>query len=171
MMQIIKAEFDGHTMQFREDGWFNATVAAERFGKRVDHWLANRETDQYITALSELLNTRNSGELIHARKGRNGGTWLHPKLAVAFARWLDVRFAVWCDMQIDGLLRTGYVRITEEERSYWQQMIALEVTDAESKVHASLGSRLMLARKKMLPMIRGERSRLKALMQSSLLLE
>ncbi|WP_281661584.1 KilA-N domain-containing protein [Microvirgula aerodenitrificans] len=171
MMQIIKAEFDGHAMQFREDGWFNATVAAERFGKRVDHWLANRETGQYITALSELLNTRNSGELIHARKGRNGGTWLHPKLAVVFARWLDVRFAVWCDMQIDGLLRTGYVRITEEERSYWQQMIALEVTDAESKVHASLGSRLMLARKKMLPMIRRERSRLKALMQHPLLLE
>ncbi|WP_460746456.1 KilA-N domain-containing protein [Microvirgula curvata] len=98
MMQIIKAESDGHTMQFREDGWFNAMVAAERFGKRVDHWLANRETDQYITALSELLNTRNSGELIHARKGRNGGTWLHPKLAVAFARWLDVRFAVCCPM-------------------------------------------------------------------------
>lgn len=92
-------------------------------------------------------------------------------MAVAFARWLDVRFAVWCDMQIDGLLHTGYVRITEEERSYWQQMIALEVTDAESKVHASLGSRLMLARKKMLPMIRRERSRLKALMQYPLLLE
>lgn len=105
MSKIITADFDGKAMQFREDGWFNATVAAERFGKRLDHWLANRETGQYITALSELLNTRNPGELIHARKGRNGGTWLHPKLAVAFARWLDVRFAVWCDMQIDGLLR------------------------------------------------------------------
>ncbi|WKN20834.1 KilA-N domain-containing protein [Azotobacter vinelandii] len=33
-----------------------------------------------------------------------GGTWLHPKLAVAFARWLDAKFAVWCDMQIDDLL-------------------------------------------------------------------
>jgi hypothetical protein len=27
-------------------------------------------------------------------------------LAVNFARWLDVRFAVWCDMQIDKLLKT-----------------------------------------------------------------
>lgn len=34
-----------------------------------------------------------------------GGTWLHPKLAVFFARWLDVRFAVWCDLHIDALLR------------------------------------------------------------------
>jgi len=35
-----------------------------------------------------------------------GGTWLHPKLAVTFARWLDADFAVWCDLQIDGLIRT-----------------------------------------------------------------
>lgn len=34
-----------------------------------------------------------------------GGTWLHPKLAVMFARWLDAKFAVWCDLQIGALLR------------------------------------------------------------------
>jgi hypothetical protein len=34
-----------------------------------------------------------------------GGTWLHPKLAVVFARWLDIDFAVWCDLHIDALLR------------------------------------------------------------------
>lgn len=34
-----------------------------------------------------------------------GGTWLHPKLAVPFARWLDVDFAVWCDLQIEAILR------------------------------------------------------------------
>jgi hypothetical protein len=39
------------------------------------------------------------------QRGFNGGTWAHPKLAVFFARWLDVRFAVWCDMQIDKRLR------------------------------------------------------------------
>lgn len=34
-----------------------------------------------------------------------GGTWLHPKLAVVFARWLNIDFAVWCDLHIDALLR------------------------------------------------------------------
>ena len=34
-----------------------------------------------------------------------GGTWLHPKLAVFFARWLNVNFAVWADLHIDALLR------------------------------------------------------------------
>ena len=33
-----------------------------------------------------------------------GGTWLHPKLAIHFARWLDPRFAVWCDEQIEQIL-------------------------------------------------------------------
>lgn len=34
-----------------------------------------------------------------------GGTWLHPKLAVMFARWLDAKFAIWCGLQIDAQLR------------------------------------------------------------------
>lgn len=34
--------------------------------------------------------------------GRVGemGTWAHPKLAVFFARWLDVKFAVWCGFML-----------------------------------------------------------------------
>lgn len=46
--------------------------------------------------------------LLKTRRGRyNSGTWMHPKLAVAFARWLSVRFGVWCDTQIDSIIRNG----------------------------------------------------------------
>ncbi|OAM32416.1 hypothetical protein A7P96_02000 [Eikenella sp. NML03-A-027] len=38
------------------------------------------------------------------RGGIEQGTWLHPKLAVHFARWLDPKFAVWCDEQIEQIL-------------------------------------------------------------------
>src|SRR5699024_726548 len=31
--------------------------------------------------------------------------WLHPKLAVKFARWVDTDFEIWCDEQIDELIR------------------------------------------------------------------
>jgi chromosome segregation ATPase len=34
-----------------------------------------------------------------------GGTWLHPKLGIIFARWLSPHFAVWCDEQIADLLQ------------------------------------------------------------------
>lgn len=103
--RIVPFDFQGQAVTFNGDGWINATEAAARFGKRVDHWLANAETQQYIEALAAALNTRDSGVLIRSRRGRNGGTWLHPKLAISFARWLNVDFAVWCDLHIDALLR------------------------------------------------------------------
>ncbi|RQS22443.1 MULTISPECIES: KilA-N domain-containing protein [unclassified Burkholderia] len=70
--------------------WHGASVpAARHFGKRIPHWLENAETQNYMAVLAEALYVRDSGDLIRARRGRDGGTWLHPTLAVAFARWLQ----------------------------------------------------------------------------------
>ena len=101
---IITKTYQDHSIAYQEDGWFNATQAAAKFGKRVDHWLGTKETQEYIAALCEDSNTRKDGYL-KTKRGNNGGTWLHPKLAVMFARWLDVRFSIWCDMQIDDIIR------------------------------------------------------------------
>ncbi|MDD5371254.1 MAG: KilA-N domain-containing protein [Anaerolineaceae bacterium] len=90
---LITVDYQGLAVGFTEDGWFNATKAAERFGKRVDKWLANQETIDYIEALMEVSNTPKKGDLIKTRRGNFGGTWLSPRLAVAFARWLDPK--VW----------------------------------------------------------------------------
>lgn len=52
------------------------------------------------------LNSRDEPiKLTQSQRGSHAGTWAHPKLAVYFARWLDVKFSVWCDMQIDELIR------------------------------------------------------------------
>jgi hypothetical protein len=104
MSQIIHADFNGYDLTFQDDGWFNATAAAERFGKRVDVWLKTQETQDYISALCEISNTTKEWYLKTRRGKHGGGTWLHPKLAVVFARWLDVRFAIWCDAQIEQIL-------------------------------------------------------------------
>lgn len=103
MAKIVKAEFDGSPMQFNDDGWFNATAAAERFGKRPVDWIRLNETNDYMCAVSERLKCEPES-LLNTRKGNAGGTWLHPALAVAFARWLDVRFAVWCAQQIKAII-------------------------------------------------------------------
>jgi hypothetical protein len=87
---------------FRQDGWFNMTKAAQAFGKDLSHFMRSPDTLTYIDALS---NSANNAELTGASKGRYGGTWAHPKLAVFFARWLDVRFAVWCDAMIEDILK------------------------------------------------------------------
>src|SRR5690606_18517006 len=81
----------------RKDGYFNMTKAAKAFGKRLQHFMENRETQDYIREVSQLLNSRNSGDkdAVQVQRGNGNlpqvGTWGHPKLAVFFARWLDVR--------------------------------------------------------------------------------
>jgi hypothetical protein len=100
---------------FREDGWFHMTKAANSFGKRLQDFWDNKDAKQYMQALSETIHA-NQRELFEARAGYNGGTWAHPKLAVFFARWLDVKFAVWCDAMIDDILKgNAEVTITKPE--------------------------------------------------------
>lgn len=169
MQQIISATFDGLETRFTEDGWFDATAAAKHFGKRIDNWLRLAETGDYMRALAKALTTSNVSEFVRSKEGRGGGTWLHPKLAVAFARWCNVDFAVWCDIQIDTLIRDGYVRISEVERSHWKQMLELDAKDQTSLIRASFGSHLMRQRKRDLPSIKAERERLNTLLQPSLL--
>lgn len=103
MVKLIKADFDGHVMQFNDSGWFNATAAADKFGKRPVNWLDLSSTESYMSAMANQLKVDKS-DLLEIKKGRSGGTWLHPKLAVAFARWLSDDFAVWCDLQIDKII-------------------------------------------------------------------
>lgn len=46
--------------------------------------------------------------LVRTKRGspeNGGGTWMHPKLGVVFARWLSSDFAVWCDSQIEEIVK------------------------------------------------------------------
>lgn len=104
---IVILEYKGHPITYQEDGWFNATEAAAKFDRRPGDWLKLPSTDDYLSALCRQLRREKISLLNVIRGGRNrsDGTWLHPKLAIPFARWLDDDFAVWCDFQIDALIR------------------------------------------------------------------
>lgn len=104
MSNIIKYDFEGQLYSFNLDGWFNATEAATRFGREPAQWLRLPGTISYLAAFK-----RKYGKITYlkTRRGAGGGTWLHPKLAVRFAQWLSDDFAVWCDEQIDAIIRNG----------------------------------------------------------------
>lgn len=108
MTNLVKAEFDDIAVTFTEDAWFNATEVADKHKRRVTDWLENSETQDYLSALAEILKVPKVA-LLKTRRGRYGGTWMHPRLAVAFARWLDVRFGVWCDDQIFQILSGQHI--------------------------------------------------------------
>ncbi|ENX4457370.1 KilA-N domain-containing protein [Salmonella enterica subsp. enterica serovar Typhimurium] len=79
-MNIVPLNYKGEPIRFNTDGWINATDIAKRFGKRLDHWLSNTETLEYVRALDEvysgepskILHTRDSGyvKTSKARKDR-----------------------------------------------------------------------------------------------------
>lgn len=131
---VIPFHYQGQPVRFNSEGWINATAAASVFGQEPRDWLRLHETESYMRALAKHLGIpfepkiierkqskkvsggksgfrpelSNCAGLVMTRRGsaaNGGGTWLHPKLAVAFARWLNVDFAVWCDLHIDALLR------------------------------------------------------------------
>ena len=105
MKGLITSQYDGQELSFSEQGWFNATQAASKFNKSVHEWVRLPDTQKYLDAL-----IRKYGKIpyLKTKRGNNGGTWLHPKLAVRFAQWLDIDFALWCDEQIDSLLRGNH---------------------------------------------------------------
>lgn len=70
------------------------TKAAKEFGKNVNEFLRLPSATEYMEALYGIFPHK---EIVKIQRG-NGllptvGTWGHPKLAVFFARWLDVKFA------------------------------------------------------------------------------
>ena len=112
-MNIIKLDFKGHQVGFNDDGWINATEAAKKFNKVPNDWLRLPDTINYIKALQSKY-----GEISYLKTKRgkyDGGTWIHPKLAVRFARWLSIDFEIWCDEQIDKLIRSQKIIYTDEQ--------------------------------------------------------
>lgn len=110
-MQLVTSNYSGNQITFTEEGWFNATEVAAKYGKRPIDWLRLPDTERYVDALCRKSEVRKSHFII-TRKGNSArftqGTWLHPKLGVRFAQWLDIDFAVWCDEQIDLMLRNKH---------------------------------------------------------------
>lgn len=105
MADLVKATYHDLSVSFTEAAWFNATAVAERFGKSPVEWLRLPSTKEYVEALERRYGKIPYVKSSRARADRGGGTWLHPKLAIRFAQWLDIDFAVWCDEQIEGLLK------------------------------------------------------------------
>lgn len=149
MAKIVKS-YKGAEVELTEEGWFNATNVAEKFGKRPVDWFENKDTIDYINAVAKFLNVPKEA-LYKTKRGKMGGTWLHPKLGVRFAQWLDLDFAVWCDIQIDGIIR-GTIdakRLRHEAASSYKVMSSIlqmsrEAIGKPTKPHHYINEALLI---------------------------
>jgi hypothetical protein len=100
-----------------ENLYINATKIAKKFNKKPETFLKTKSVKDYIVALKSATGIQ---EIVIVRQGgvpEEQGTWIHKKLIVSFARWLDVKFAVWCDFTIEEILKTGSYSLQKEEKS------------------------------------------------------
>lgn len=113
-MENIKLfEYKGSPIQFEDvEGKLmaNATLMCAAFGKKPADWQRSETAKRYIQAVMENSHIDES-ELVTVKRGGSDsqGTWIHEKLILNLARWLNVEFELWCDDKIAELLRTGKV--------------------------------------------------------------
>lgn len=59
------------------------------------NWLSSQEAKRFIAVFAEIHNPRISG--VMTKKGKNGGTWAHWQIALAYAKYLSPEFHMWCN--------------------------------------------------------------------------
>lgn len=144
MNKIIKKEYLGNTINFKMiDGhvYADANKMAEGFGgsQKLADWKRSDSTKKYITALEKALWKNSITELIIVKQGGKAdeqGTWIHEKLILNFARYLNVEFELWCDEQIATLLREGKVEI-KKSISDESKKKRLEIMEKNANVRMS----------------------------------
>jgi hypothetical protein len=92
--------------QNSKNQFFNATDLVEAYNlktgdlKRIQNYLDNEATKRFMVALAQAENDNNSKEsnlnngLIETKRGKYGGTWMHPYLFIDLAMWLSPEFKV-----------------------------------------------------------------------------
>lgn len=109
-------------LKCKDDVYINATQVVKDYKGghvRIEDYLKREQTKKYQKALEDVflivanppqLESENSKTIlkkhgfVFRRKGRYGGTWLHRKMFLNFARWLSPEFEVLCDQIIEQVI-------------------------------------------------------------------
>lgn len=108
--------------------------------RNVAEWLRSADAKRFIEVLAEAHNMGNSH--VMTKKGKNGGTYAHWQIGLAYARYLSPEFHMWCNTVVRermegkpaGLLPAD-VRELLERTNGMCRMLAHKVTEVESTVH------------------------------------
>ena len=122
MNELTVREYLGNKIEFKMiEGhvYANANQMANGFGgsDKLKNWKNSSNTKRYIEALDKSLGKNYPTELILVNQGGKAseqGTWIHEKLILNFARYLNVDFELWCDEQIATLIREGHIKLNSQ---------------------------------------------------------
>jgi KilA-N domain len=116
MKYLQSYDYKGTQLEFEIiDGqvFANATEMCQVFGKEIRMWSRLESTGRFVEAVVQKMHIAHSQLIIAKKGGENGGgkTWIHEKLILKLAQWLDVDFEIWCNEKLAELIRTGTTSI------------------------------------------------------------
>jgi len=80
------------------DGYVNATAMCKANGKKWNDYYRQEKTSQYLQSLKRLTGfPADPITIITDGPNEGRGTYVHHRIAVDLARWIDTDFAVWMD--------------------------------------------------------------------------
>lgn len=122
---LLNFDYNGCTIPFaltENDVMINATEMIKSYPKkRINDFLSNQQTKDLIRVLESETGIPAS-QLVVVVKGNYStgikqGTWMHRKVAIAFAMWLSPVFYSWCLGKLDEIINNGFAfRDSEIER-------------------------------------------------------
>jgi len=119
------------------DGYINATKICKSAGKKFSHFIENDSVNAFLRSLmAELGATRDI--VIQSTRGRNGGTWIHPRVATNLAQWISVAFSV----KLTGWLEKAKQAIPAINAEYEEALQALE-PDGINQIEREVRQRLL----------------------------
>lgn len=129
-----------HEMLNLTDMW---RAAGSDLARKPAEWARSADAERFVQVLATSLNVGNS-HLLSTAKGRNGATWAHWQVALAYAKYLSPEFHMWCNTVVRERMEGRLVRadfdgvVTELEPAARQQIGGI----VESVVAASLATAL-----------------------------
>ena len=131
---------NGINVLSREDGFIDATALCKAGGKKLKDWLKNESSTELISILTDKL----QGEILKGKilpfksydvalkkievveivKGKYGGSWVHPDLAILIAQWVSPKLAIQVCSWVRELAITGTVTVGQEKTN--QQLMQLQ---------------------------------------------
>lgn len=111
----------------------NATEMAKPFNKQLDNFTRLEGTQKFIKALLKSENSKFAPSDVreqltekHLIYGTNKATFMHRKLAMYFAFWLDVDFQIWIIDTIDEVIFGNYQKHWEAHAQQEVAKVAME---------------------------------------------
>lgn len=117
---IINFDYKGNQISFErgKDLMVNLTAMAKPYpAKNLTNIINSQEIRDYCNSITKLQNCSLADLLIVNRGGNNPGTWAHRLVAIRVAQKLNSDLAVWVDMKIEELMRTGVTTVSNDDEA------------------------------------------------------